>query len=100
MPPDTECVICEHAEQEKRTDDFQYVEVHQKGLQTLKSFSSKRKEQSLLNHLINCEKNGIAVKVHIKCRRNFTDSKRLSSAEKAPEPIVKKKRLRSTDSGF
>ena len=40
------------------------------------------------------------MKVHIKCRRNFTDSKRLSSAEKASEPLVKKKRLRSTGSGF
>ena len=94
-----ECVICEYIDIVKKSDDLQYVELRKQGFETLKSYSSKRNEFSLLDHLKSCEENGMTVKVHITCRY-FTDPERLYLAKDSSEPVIKKKRLRSIVGGF
>ena len=92
-----QCVICLYCDTKSESVDSHLVEVRQKGLETLKSYCGKRKATTLLNQIKNCEESGHKVKVHSKCRRDFTDPKRLK--KDSSEPAVKKKRLRSTD-GF
>ena len=67
-----DCVICS-----EQNDDQKLITVTAKGLETLTTFSVKRKATSLLRHLKKCGKKlGSKVKVHEICKRNFTDPKR------------------------
>ena len=92
------CVICKGTFSENEKS----VTVSKKGLLTLISYSEKRELLDLTEYLN--ERNSTSpigkVLVHAKCRRDFTDKKRLfsSSSSSTEEPAAKK--LRSSLSPF
>ena len=93
-----ECVICRYNEEKKEIDDSTFVEVRQKGVETLKTYCRKHKAFLLLDHLKDCEKDARKVKVHSKCRRDFTDPKRVK--KDTVTSSVTKKLTRSECGGF
>ena len=84
------CVIC----REGFSEEEEFVTVTKKGLLTLISYSEKR-NVLYLNSYLN-ERNSTTpigkVLVHVKCRRDFTDQKRLNLCSNAEGPITKKLR--------
>lgn len=77
------CVICC---QGFKTESS--IKVSQKGLMTLISYSEKRGKTDLCNYLTKCMKTTPERKVlvHTKCRRDFTDAKRVIRKDPSPGP--------------
>ena len=87
------CVICKKNDETENSSKL--IEVRQKGLDTLKVYCRKGKQDVLLEHILHCEStDGAKVKVHQECRRNFTDPKRLKMTENIDSSSGK--RLRSS----
>ena len=62
------CVICKKNDETENSSKL--IEVRQKGLDTLKVYCRKRKQDVLLEHILHCEStDGAKVKVHQECDR-------------------------------
>lgn len=92
------CVLCKLS-----FDNENPVHVTKKGIFTLISYSEKRGRHDLLSYLNQCVSTNPVevVLVHPKCRRDFTDQKRLGlHSEIVDGELPRAKRLRSCFSSF
>lgn len=87
---ENECVICRvHID----TDVKDWVTLSRQGLETLISYSQLRKDTELCNHLTS---NPNIVSVHLICRKDYTNKRRLEQEQKSDCTLsCPKKKLRS-----
>ena len=90
------CVIC-HIGFDDTIPDRRCISFKEKGLETLERYCSQREDTELMGHINQSRVSNVRLFVQQKCRRNYTDPKRLKRSLPR-ETYVPKKKLGSCSS--